>query len=187
MDVATAALPGVLILRGRKFGDHRGFFSETFRSDSLEAAGVRHGWVQDNHSLSSRRGVVRGLHFQSGAAAQAKLLRVVHGAILDVVVDIRVGSPTYGQHFAIEISEAAWNQIYVPVGFAHGFCTLSERVEVIYKVSSYYSPADEAGLLWCDKELGIEWPVAVDDATVADRDRSWPILSELESPFTYKA
>lgn len=186
MDVEKTSLPGVLLLQAKKFGDHRGFFSETFRSDALTDAGVTHGWVQDNHSMSSRTGVVRGLHYQTGAEAQAKLVRVIRGAILDVVVDIREGSPTYGKHVAVEISETKWNQIYVPTGFAHGFCTLSDHCEVIYKVSAYYSPAAEGGLLWCDPDLGIDWPITPDQATVSDRDRVWPGIGRLVSPFRWE-
>jgi dTDP-4-dehydrorhamnose 3,5-epimerase len=183
MQVETTSIPGVFVLTPRKFGDERGFFSETFRASALLAHGVSHGWVQDNHSMSARRGVVRGLHFQAPPKAQAKLLRVVTGAILDVAVDIRRTSPTYGQHVAVELSAENWKQLYVPAGMAHGFCTLTDRAEVLYKTSEEYAPETEGGLLWDDPALGIAWPVRPADATVNARDASWPGLAALKSPF----
>ncbi|HRE43770.1 MAG TPA: dTDP-4-dehydrorhamnose 3,5-epimerase, partial [Terricaulis sp.] len=135
MQIETTAIADVLILKPKKFGDHRGFFSETFKHAALAEAGVNLNWVQDNHSFSAARGVVRGLHFQREPNPQAKLLRVTRGAILDVAVDIRKASPTYGQHVAVELSAENWSQLYVPVGFAHGFCTLTENTEVLYKVT----------------------------------------------------
>lgn len=135
-------------------------------------------FVQDNHTMSQVRGTIRGLHFQIEPMGQAKLVRVVRGAIYDVAVDLRRGSPTFGHHVGAVISAEAWNQILVPVGFAHGFCTLSEETEVLYRLSREYSPAHERGLLWCDPDLKIDWPVR-DQAFLSDRDRSNPRLAEL--------
>ncbi len=183
MQIVRTEISGVLILQPSKHGDHRGFFSETFKLSALREADVDVEWVQDNHSFSAERGVVRGLHFQHVPKAQAKLLRVVRGAILDVVVDLRKASSTYGHHVAIELSADNWRQIYVPVGFAHGFCTLTQNCEVLYKVSADYGPAEEGGLLWSDPALEIDWPISASEATMSERDRAWPPLAQLESPF----
>lgn len=183
MDIESTAIPGVCVIRARKFGDARGFVSETFKQQALEQHGIVETWIQDNHTFSAYRGVIRGLHFQAHPAAQAKLVRVTHGAIFDVALDIRVGSMTYGQHVAVELSAGAWNQIYVPVGFAHGFCTLTEEAEVLYKVSAPYAPQTEGGVLWNDPALNIDWPVDGANAVVIARDAAWPRLSELQSPF----
>ncbi len=183
MQIERTDIAGVLILRPQKHGDHRGFFSETFKASALKDAGVAVEWVQDNHSFSTTRGVVRGLHFQRAPKAQAKLLRVIRGAILDVAVDIRKGSPTYGQHVAVELSAENWTQFYVPAGFAHGFCTLTENCDVLYKVSAEYGPAEEGGVLWNDPDLGIKWPIGAEQATLSARDREWPAFKQLVSPF----
>lgn len=187
MLVETTAIPGVLVVTPKKFGDERGFFSETFRASALAAYGVTHGWAQDNQSMSRKRGVVRGMHFQAPPRAQAKLLRVVHGTILDVAVDIRKGSPTYGQHVAVELSADNWKQLYLPQGMAHGFCTLTERADVLYKTSDEYAPDTEGGLLWNDPALGISWQIAPDEALVNARDANWPTLADLQSPFCFGA
>lgn len=183
MFVETTYISGVLIVTPKKFGDERGFFSETFRASALSAQGVTHGWAQDNHSMSSKRGVVRGLHFQAPPRAQAKLVRVVHGSILDIVVDIRRGSPTYGKHVAVELSADNWKQLYVPIGMAHGFCTLTDKAEVLYKTTNEYAPETEGGLVWNDPALCIDWPIPATDATVNARDASWPTFENLQSPF----
>lgn len=183
MDIVDLALPDVKIIRPKKFGDHRGFFSETYNKNSFAAAGLDLTFVQDNHSLSAEVGTVRGLHFQLPPFAQDKLVRVVRGAILDVAVDIRKGSPTYGRHVSAVISAAEWNQILVPVGFAHGFCTLEPDTEVLYKVTNFYSPAHDRGLLWNDPDLGIDWPVAADQAQLSDKDRVHPRLCDLPQVF----
>jgi dTDP-4-dehydrorhamnose 3,5-epimerase len=183
MEIEQTAISGVLIIRPTKHGDHRGFFSETFKQSALREAGIKLDWVQDNHSFSATRGVVRGLHYQRSPNAQAKLLRVTRGAILDVAVDLRTSSPTYGRHVAVELSAENWAQLYVPVGFAHGFCTLTENVEVLYKVTAPYSPADEGGVLWCDPDLEIPWPISPEEATLSARDLQWPRLRDLVSPF----
>ena len=136
--------------------------------------------MQDNHSLSAAAGTIRGLHFQIAPHAQAKLVRVVRGRVLDVAVDLRRSSPTFGRHFAVELSADNWAQLFVPVGFAHGFCTLTEDVEVLYKVSELYSPAHDRGLAWDDPDLAIAWPVAAPSAVLSDKDRRWPRLRDLE-------
>lgn len=184
MEAERLALPDVLVFKPKRHGDARGFFSETYSRRSLLEAGVDIEFVQDNHSLSATPGTVRGLHFQTGAFAQAKLIRVGRGAILDVAVDIRRDSPTYGRHVAVEISADAWNQILIPVGFAHGLCTLTPDTEVQYKVSAPYSPAHDHGVLWNDPDIGIEWPVTEADALLSDKDRDQPRLAELPTWFT---
>ena len=183
MDVVSLAIPDVKIIRPKKFGDHRGFFSETYTKKTFEAAGLQYDFVQDNHSLSAEVGTVRGLHFQLPPFAQDKLVRVVRGAILDVAVDIRKGSPTFGRHVSAVISAAEWNQILVPIGFAHGFCTLEPDTEVIYKVTNYYSPEHDRGLLWNDPDLGIDWPVSADKARLSDKDYKHPTLARLTDLF----
>ncbi|MFS2013573.1 dTDP-4-dehydrorhamnose 3,5-epimerase [Azospirillum sp. CT11-132] len=179
MDVVSLDIPDVKIIRPKKFGDHRGFFSETYTKKTFEAAGLQYDFVQDNHSLSAEVGTVRGLHFQLPPFAQDKLVRVVRGAILDVAVDIRKDSPTFGRHVSAVISAAEWNQILVPIGFAHGFCTLEPDTEVIYKVTNYYSAEHDRGLLWNDPELGIDWPVAADKARLSDKDHKHPTFAQL--------
>lgn len=183
MDIVELDIPEVKIIRPKKFGDHRGFFSETYSKRGFAAAGLEMDFVQDNHSLSAEVGTVRGLHFQLPPFAQDKLVRVVRGAILDVAVDIRRGSPTYGRHVSAVVSAAEWNQILVPVGFAHGFCTLEPDTEVIYKVTNFYSPEHDRGLLWNDPDLGIDWPVTVEQARLSDKDRIHPRLAELTVGF----
>jgi dTDP-4-dehydrorhamnose 3,5-epimerase len=164
--------------------DHRGFFSETYNRADLAALGVNREFVQDNHSLSEQRGVVRGLHFQIPPFPQDKLVRVIRGSVFDVAVDIRKESLTYGKHVARVISAADWNQFLVPAGFAHGFCTLETNTEVIYKVTNYYSPEHDRGVLWNDPDLGIAWPVTEGEAILSDKDSQLPRLSELPAYFT---
>ena len=176
-------MTGLLLLEPKKFGDHRGFFSETYSRARLAERGFDGEFVQDNQSLSVEVGVVRGLHFQSPPFAQDKLVRVTRGAILDVAVDLRRGSPTYGDHVAVEISAANWRQLLIPKGFAHGFVTLERETELLYKVSAYYAPDHDHGLLWCDPALGIDWPVSPEAALRSDKDRAQPKLAEIASPF----
>lgn len=186
MDIERLAIPEVLIIKPRRFGDHRGFFSETWNRAAFREAGIDLDFVQDNHSLSAERGTLRGLHFQTPPHAQDKLVRVVRGAILDVAVDIRAGSPTYGRWVAAEISAEAWNQILVPKGFAHGFCTLTPDTEVIYKVTDVYAPDCDKGLAWDDPALGIDWPVTADAVVLSDKDRRHPRLADLPAYFRYE-
>lgn len=176
MDIETTAIAGVLVIRPQKFEDARGFFAPVFQQAALEAAGVAHGWVQDNQSLSLRKGTVRGMHFQRPPFAQAKLVRVVRGAALDVCVDLRRESATFGKHVAVELTAESLTQIYIPPGFAHGFCTLTDTTEVLYKVSAQWSPEHEGGVRWDDPALAIAWPVLARDAFIASRDAEWPLL-----------
>jgi len=185
LDIIETDIKDVCIIQPKRHGDARGFFSETFKQEALVEAGIDLKWVQDNHSFSSQRGVVRGLHFQAEPFGQAKLLRVTRGSILDVAVDIRVGSPTYGQHVAVELSAENWRQLLIPVGFAHGFCTLSEETEVIYKVTARYAPEAEGGLIWSDVGLGIDWPIGDHEALLSERDKQWPAFADFTSPFQF--
>ena len=185
MQVRETGIPEIKILEPKKFGDERGFFSETYNSAALSAAGIDENFVQDNHSLSREVGVVRGLHFQTPPHAQAKLLRVVRGAVFDVVVDLRRDSPTYKQHVSWVISAEDWNQIFVPVGFAHGFCTLEPDTEVLYKVSALYAPDHEGGIQWNDPDLGIDWPVDPAKAVLSGKDRALPRLREIAAALVF--
>ena len=181
--ITPQAVPEVLLIEPKRFGDERGFFSETFRADVVEAAGIAERFVQDNHARTEKKGTLRGLHFQAPPSAQGKLVRVTRGAVLDVVVDIRNGSPTYGQHIAVELSDENWRQLYVPAGFAHGYLTLTDDSEVLYKTTAYYQPAAEGGLLWSDAALGIDWRMPVEKILSNDRDKHWPGIVDLKSPF----
>ena len=179
MKVRDADLPGVLILEPDRYEDERGFFSETWNARWLETLPVE-GFLQDNHSFNREPGTIRGLHYQAAPHAQAKLLRVLNGAVYDVVVDLRDASPTFGRWTGIELSARRWNQLFVPEGFAHGFCTLEPETHVLYKVSGAWEPSAERGLLWNDPDLGIEWP-RFDRYVIAERDRSWPSFASLSS------
>ncbi|MHC4980982.1 MAG: dTDP-4-dehydrorhamnose 3,5-epimerase [Planctomycetota bacterium] len=183
MNVIETEIPDIKILSPERFGDHRGFFSETYNRRALAEAGLELDFVQDNDSLTAEPGTVRGLHFQVPPFAQHKLVRVVRGAILDVAVDLRRGSPTRGRHVAVQISAEEWNQVFVPAGFAHGFCTLKPDTHIVYKVTSHYSPQHDKGLLWSDPALGIQWPVSAAEAVLSQRDTQWPRLAELPDYF----
>lgn len=183
MEVIPTPIDGVKLLKPKKFGDHRGFFSETYNKKALAAAGINLDFVQDNHSLSAQKGVLRGLHFQLPPHAQDKLVRVTRGRIYDVAVDIRTGSPTYGKHIAAELSAENWMQMFVPVGFAHGFVTLEENTEVIYKVTDYYAPSHDRGVIWNDPALGIPWPVKPSEVILSDKDKVQPRFADLGNVF----
>jgi dTDP-4-dehydrorhamnose 3,5-epimerase len=187
LDVKPLAIAEVKLITPPIFRDARGFFSETYNRDALAAAGIEAQFVQDNQSLSRARGVIRGLHFQTNPHAQGKLVRVVRGAILDVAVDIRRGSPTYGRHASATLSAENWAQLWVPVGFAHGFCTLEPDTEVIYKVTDRYAPECDKGLAFDDPDLGIAWPVAPTEAVLSDKDRRHPRLRDLPPYFALQA
>jgi len=174
------AIPDVKVLTPRRFGDNRGWFTESWSRRALDV-----DFCQDNMSLSAPRGTVRGLHFQKPPHAQAKLVSVLRGRILDVAVDIRVGSPTFGSHVAIELSADEGNQLFVPRGFAHGFCTLEPDTMVMYKVDSFYAPDADEGLFWADPALGIDWPVPPDAAELSPKDQKLPRLADIMSPFTW--
>lgn len=183
--VAAEGIPAVRVISPRRHEDARGFFSEVWRENAMKEAGIDVRFVQENHALSHAVGTVRGLHFQIGNAAQAKLIRCPRGGILDVAVDIRRGSPTFGRHVAIVLSADNWKQLYVPVGFAHGYCTLEPEAEVLYMVSAYYDPASERGLAWDDPDLAVAWPVAGATAVLAAKDRGYPRLAELPDFFPF--
>lgn len=183
---AADPFPEVKLVTPRRFEDERGFFCETWNRQLFAERGIDADFIQDNHSLSRRPGTVRGLHFQIAPYAQSKLVRVVRGRILDVVVDLRHGSPTFGRHLAVELSAEAGNQLFVPVGFAHGFLTLEPDTEVLYKVTNYYSAAHDKGLLWNDPALGIDWGIAPGAATVSDKDRVQPTFAQLSRHFEYR-
>ena len=185
MQIVSTEIPDVKIITPVRHGDARGFFSEIFRADVLAEHGIDPGFVQENHSYSAAKGVLRGLHFQSPPAAQAKLVRVAAGAILDVAVDIRVGSPSYGRHVAVELSAELGNQLFVPEGFAHGFCTLVPHTHLVYKVNRYYSAEHDQGLAWDDPALAIDWPVEAEEAVLSDKDRRQPRLADLPVYFRY--
>lgn len=178
MEVYPLAIPEVKVLRPKRHGDNRGFFSETYNARELTRFGLPTDWVQDNHSLSCPTGTVRGLHFQTPPFAQDKLVRVARGRIFDVAVDIRRSSATFGQSVAVELSAENWLQLFVPKGFAHGFCTLEPDTEVIYKVTEFYNSSSDAGIAWDDPTLGINWPFTAETATLSDRDRKHPRVSE---------
>jgi dTDP-4-dehydrorhamnose 3,5-epimerase len=174
-----------LTLIPKRHLDARGWFSETFHEERLRNAGITCRFVQDNQSSSKRAGTLRGLHFQLPPAAQAKLVTVLQGRILDVALDVRRGSPTYGKHVATEMSAESGSQLYIPIGFAHGFLTLEDDALVTYKVSNYYSPVHDSGIRWDDPEVAIPWPWADGEMTISDKDRRLPFLKEFTSPFDY--
>lgn len=176
------SIPDVLLVRGSRFGDHRGFFSETFRVEDFEAHGIP-TFVQHNHSRSER-GVLRGLHYQLLPAPLGKLVRAARGSILDVAVDVRAGSPTYGKHVAAELNDHANEMLWVPPGFAHGLLVLSEVADVVYMQSGYWSPEHERSLRWDDPTVGIEWPIR--DVKISDKDGSAPLLADIETNFDYE-
>lgn len=180
MQVRPLGLDGVFEISPRKFGDDRGFFSETYNAKTFAEAGIDLTFVQDNHSYSAAKGVVRGLHYQLPPFAQDKLVRVTRGAILDVAVDIRKSSPTFGKWVALEVSAEKWNQILVPKGFAHGFMTLVDNTEVIYKVTNYYSPEHDRSIRFDDPAIGIDWPIASADVQLSDKDQKAPLLADAD-------
>ena len=182
MQTLPTRLEGPLLLEPEVFGDQRGFFAETFRSDAWAAAGIDETFVQDNHSRSTR-GTLRGIHFQT-APGQAKLVRCARGAIVDVLVDLRRGSPTFGEWEAFRLDDEAMRQLYVPIGFGHGFCVTSEVADVAYKCSSYYDAATEAGIAYDDPDVGIVWPVDV-EPIVSERDRTAPRLADVAAALPF--
>ena len=179
MQITQTALSGVKLITPKRFGDHRGHFSETYNAKTWADAGIDQVFVQDNQSFSAARGTIRALHIQLPPFAQAKLVRVLRGAIFDVAIDIRKGSPTYGHHVSFTLSAENRTQAIIPEGFLHGFCTLEPDTEVFYKVNNYYSVAHERGIRWTDPAIGIEWPVGAHEAILSDKDRIAPLLSEI--------
>lgn len=173
------------LIRVRRFADDRGWFAESYNAARLAAAGIEDRFVQDNHSFSAQAGTVRGLHFQAPPHAQAKLVRCTAGAIWDVAVDIRAGSPTFGRWVSARLTAMGGEQLYVPVGFAHGFITLTADAEVLYKASDFYAPAVEGSIRWDDPELAIDWPLDRGEPTLSAKDAAAPPLSALAARFPY--
>jgi dTDP-4-dehydrorhamnose 3,5-epimerase len=185
MEVKPSGVAGVLLLKPRFFQDARGYFIETYSMNAAHKAGVTVNFVQDNQSLSLKRGTVRALHFQLPPKPQAKLVRVLRGSIYDVAVDLRIGSPTYGRWIAETLTDKAGEQLFIPTGFAHGFCTLEANTEVAYKVDCYYAPECEQGIAWDDPTLAINWPVPPADAVLSEKDRKLGRFADFASPFRY--
>lgn len=184
MDIRALDLPGLMLLTPKRHGDHRGFFSESWNKRTLEQAGLfLPDFVQDNHSLSRERGTVRGLHFQSPPHAQGKLVRCGRGRLFDVAVDARVGSPTYGQWFGAELSFENGQQLWIPAGFLHGFMTLEDDTEIVYKCTDHYAPACDGAVRW--DSCGIDWPIAGLDPVISEKDQMAQEFSAFASPFTY--
>jgi dTDP-4-dehydrorhamnose 3,5-epimerase len=181
------SIPDVVLLRPQKFVDHRGYFLETFSRRVFQDLGIDCDFVQDNQSLSTRRGTMRGLHFQIPPHAQAKLVRVISGAVFDVAIDLRRGSPTFGRWCGTTLTAAEANQLFIPRGFAHAFCTLEPETEVAYKADDYYAPACDAGIIWDDPDIGIDWPIAAHEATLSEKDAKLPRLADFATPFVYTA
>ena len=183
MNFFPQSIPDVLLIEPTVHGDSRGYFMESFRQDLLDDfLGYEVNFVQDNESKSSK-GVLRGLHYQLPPSAQAKLVRVIEGRVLDVAVDIRQSSPTFGQYVSKELSSDNHHQLFIPRGFAHGFVVLSESAVFAYKVDNYYSPDDDRGIAYCDKEIGIDWVLKSDELQLSEKDKSQPILSETKDFF----
>lgn len=182
MNVIQTEIPGVVIIEPRIFGDSRGYFFESFSERIFKEQVADVDFVQDNESKSCY-GVVRGLHFQKPPYTQSKLVRVVKGRVLDVAVDLRKGSPTYGKHISVELTEDNHRQFFVPRGFAHGFAVLSEEAICQYKCDNYYAPQSEGAVAWNDPELGIDWGLPAEDAILSEKDMKHPLLKDLDSPF----
>ena len=183
MNVTKTNINGVFIIEPKVFKDQRGYFYENYNKLSLGKYGIDYTFVQDNQSQSSY-GVIRGLHFQKPPYAQTKLLRVIQGKIIDVAVDIRKGSPTYGQHVALELSDTNFKQLLIPAGFAHGFSVLSETAVVQYKCTDYYHPESEGGIMFNDSDLDINWGIPLDEAIISEKDLNHPTFSEFQTPFS---
>lgn len=186
MDVKNLDLPGLRLLRPRRFSDARGYFSETYNERTFSAAGIGVEFVQDNESYSAKRGTIRGLHFQLPPLVQAKLVRVLRGSVYDVAVDLRIGSPTYGRWDSVTLTAHDGDQLFVPRGFAHAFCTLEPDTVVAYKVDDFYSSAHDSGLIWNDPALAIDWPVQQGDAVLSDKDLKLGRFAGFASPFRYE-
>lgn len=179
-------LPDVWQITPRRFGDHRGYFSESYNARVFEAKGFQLDFVQDNHSLSAASGTVRGLHFQSPPHAQTKLVRCGRGRIFDVAVDIRKGSPTFGQWYGVELSQENGTQLLIPAGFLHGFMTLEPNSEIIYKCTDFYAPECDGGVRWDDPDIGIVWPEQDSTIILSPKDKDAPLLKNFNTPFAYE-
>lgn len=181
--VTPQLIPEVRLIKPRRFGDARGYFSETYSAAIFAQFGISAHFVQDNHSLSEKAGVIRGLHFQIPPEAQAKLVRVVRGSVFDVAVDLRKGSPTYGKWCGATLTATGGEQYFIPRGFAHAFCTLEPETEFVYKVDGYYAPACDGGLRWNDPDLAIDWPISPGEISVSDKDAKLPFLRDFITLF----
>lgn len=186
LRIEQTALPGVLILQPRRFGDERGFFTEVWNRATLQAHGIDIDFVQDNHSLSRDTGVVRGLHFQAPPHAQDKLVRVGAGRVFDVAVDVRTGSPTYGQWLGVELSAENGRQLLIPKGFLHGFVTREPNSELLYKCSDFHAPDCDGAVYFADPDLGIDWGIDAAAAVLSAKDRAAPRFADFASPFRYE-
>jgi len=187
VQITPLPIADIYLIKPKRFADTRGYFCETYRRDLLREVGIEVEFIQDNESLSVSSGTIRGLHYQAPPYAQAKLVRVLAGTVLDVAVDIRTGSPTYGQFVATTLSAENGEQVFIPEGFAHGFCSMSDNTVLAYKVSANYSKEHENGVLWNDADLAIPWPVSEADAVLSDKDSALPRLTDISSPFNYVA
>lgn len=187
LDVQPTDLPGVMIITPARHGDHRGFFSESWNAQAMHNAGLDIAFVQDNHSFSAAAGTVRGLHFQSPPHAQGKLVRCGRGALFDVAVDIRVGSPTYGQWVGEELSFENGRQLWIPAGFLHGFVTRAPDTEITYKCTDHYAPDCDGAVRFDDADIGIDWGISSAEAVLSPKDAAAPLLKDFKSPFTYEA
>ncbi|MEL6859695.1 MAG: dTDP-4-dehydrorhamnose 3,5-epimerase [Pseudomonadota bacterium] len=183
LDVQALDIPDVKLVTPKRFGDQRGFFSETYNKERFVAAGISANFIQDNHSLSASKGTIRGLHYQRAPFAQAKLVRVLRGSIIDVAVDFRAGSPSFGKWVRAELSAENGVQIFVPRGFLHGFATLEENTEIAYKVDNYYSAECDGSVAWDDPFLSIDWGVSTGSVVVSEKDARAPLFKSVESPF----
>lgn len=183
MNVIKTDVLDVYILEPKKFGDHRGWFMESWSQKTMEEAGLHYNFVQDNHSFSAKKGTLRGLHFQKGDAAQAKLVRCVRGAVADFAVDMRIGSPTYKKWVRVELSPENNRQLLIPRGFLHGFVTLTDDVEFLYKADNYYSPENDRGIRWNDPEIGVDWNI--ENPITSDKDNQAPLLKDSDIDFNY--
>ena len=184
MEKIATTLPGVYIIEPKVFGDHRGYFMETYSTKVFEEMGITNDFVQDNQSYSAQKGILRGIHFQNAPMAQAKLVRVTRGAVLDVAVDLRKGSPTYKKWVGVELSAENKRMLFIPRGFGHGFLTLSDDVKFCYKVDNLYSAADDRGIRFDDPEIGVEW--GIENPVLSQKDMNSPLLADSDCNFTYK-
>ena len=185
MNVIKTDVLDVYILEPKSFGDHRGWFMESWSQKKMEDAGFFYNFVQDNHSFSAKKGTLRGLHFQKGDAAQAKLVRVARGAVVDFAVDMRKGSPTYKKWVGVELSAENKRQLLIPRGFLHGFVTLTDDVEFLYKADNYYNAEADRGIRWNDPEIGVDWNI--DNPITSDKDNNAPLLKDSDIDFVYEA
>jgi len=186
MQVEELAIPDIKLITPEKYGDSRGFFSEIFSRRDFESAGISFQPVQENYSWSAAQFTIRGLHWQSPPHAQMKLVHVLQGKILDVAVDLRINSPWFGQHVSAELSAQNWQQLLIPAGFAHGFCTLEPDTGVLYTVDDFYSAEHDTGVRWNDPDIGIAWPADAGGASLSDRDKQLPLLTDCDLPFVYE-